>query len=973
MLERRALLCAGGVHDAARHAMLRDARTPDVNVLARTSGADRVWQPLSALPAAPAGKRSYLTLTEFAPFRIDAPGLRNLLAQAPQEFTAAARTDPLVLSLPAPDGSLQRFGVQETQVLAPELEAQFPQIKTYVAQGIDDPAATARIDFTYQGFHAQVLSPSGAWYIDPYYHLDQSAYVSYFKTDAVRPAAWSEGVPQDLHEDHEEELAPDGGGAEAVTGAELRTYRLVVGTTGEYTAFHGGTVPLGLSAVTTSVNRISGVYEVDFAVRMVLTPSQSNLIFTNAATDPYTSAGSASGSNTANQAYMDANVGNANYDIGHVYHRGSDNGLAGAIGNVGVTGQKAKGYSSHSNPVNDPFSIDYVAHEMGHQYGGRHNYANCQGGAGDSSALAVEGGSGSSIMSYAGICGANNLQAHSDAMFNSINFDQMVAYTTSGTGYAAALKTPTGNTPPTVEAGLNYTIPARTPFALTAVGFDADGDALTYSWEQRNGASGTPVNNTTGTTGPVVRPWLPSTSPTRTIPRLVNLLNNNTAFGEVLTTVTRTMNFTVQVRDNRAGGGGSTTDSMIVNTVFVGATGFAVTSPNTSGLTWNAGSTQSVSWDIANTNLAPINTANVNILLSTDGGNTFPITLAGDTANDGVETVAVPANLTSQARIKVEAAGNIYFDLSNFNFTIAAPLDTPAQPVLASGSDSGVSNSDRITNFDNSTPAKALEFSVGGTIAGATVSIFVDGVNVGSAVAAGTTTTVVTNGTSALANGARSITARQTPAGGSESPDSLAQTVTIDTVAPSLSAPSAFAFATAPHALSYPFSENVAPTLAADDFAVQQTPGGAVPVSLSYNGGTNVATLNFTSAPGGVLADGNYQATLGAAGVTDVAGNALAGDDVLNFFFLMGDADHNGTVNLGDFNILAGNFGQSGRDFTQGDFTYDGVVNLNDFNLLAARFGQSLAPAGVAARPGTGLPPADGDDEAADELSDLLA
>ena len=974
-LERRAMLCAGGVHDPVRHAMLLEAASPDVNVLARAGGANRMWQPLSTLPAAPAGKKSYLTLTSFTPFKIDGTALKARLAEAPTEFTAQARTEPLVLSLPTPDGTMTRFRVQETFVLPQQLGAQYPGIKTYVAQGIDDPRATARLDYTYQGFHAQVLSPAGAWYIDPYFHLSEAAYVSYYKADAVRPATWSEGVPGELHEDHAREAHEEGnvldGGTDAITGTELRTYRVVIGATGEYTAFQGGTVPLGLSAVTTSINRISGVYENDFAVRMVLVPTQNNFIFTNAATDPYTSPSNASTSNTQNQTYMDgANLGSANYDFGHVYYRGSDNGLAGAIGNVGVTGQKAKGYSSHSSPVNDPFTIDYVAHEMGHQFGGRHNFNNCNGSQGDSSAIAVEVGSGSSIMSYAGICGSTNLQAHSDAMFNSINFDQIAAYTLGGTGYAVAQKTATGNTPPTVEAGANYTIPSRTPFELTAVGFDADNDALTYSWEQRNGGAQLTPGTDNGA-GPIFRPWLPTSSPTRTFPRLANLLSNTVPFGEILPQFARSaMSFTVQVRDNRAGGGGSTTDNMFVTVVNVGSTGFAVTSPNTSGLTWNAGTTQTVSWNVATTDVSPINTSNVNIKLSLDGGNTYPVTLAANTPNDGSEDIVVPANLTNLARVRVEAVGNIFFDIANFNLTIASAPSTPAQPVLAAGSDSGVSNSDRITNFDNSSPAKALELTIGNTIAGATVTVYADGVPVGSAVASGTTTTVITDGATALANGVRQLTARQTPPAQPESPDSPSLAVTIDTVAPALGSASAFSYATAPHTLSYAFNENVGPTLTAADWTVQQVPGGGVPIAMSYNGGTNVATINFTAAPGGVLAEGNYRSTLGAAGVTDVAGNAMAANDVLDFFFLLGDANHDGRVNLNDFNILAANFGQSPRDYTQADFDYSGNVNLNDFNILAGRFGAVLAPASVAGRPGSSLPPAGGDD--INELRDLL-
>src|SRR5688572_17581288 len=630
-LERRRLLCAGGEHDPVRHAMLEAAETPLVQPLTTARGGTaKTFRPLADVPAPQGRQQSYLTLTSYAPFTIDLARLRDTLATAPMEFTGAARTGPLVLTLPTPEGAYQRFGVFETQLLAPELGAQFPQIKTYVARGIDDPHATARLDINpHSGFHAMVRGESGTWAIDNYFHLDTSAFVSYRKDNAVADDAFR-CLTEDPLEDHElhehDHGAPEGGPENIPAGDVLRTFRLAATTTTAYNSFHGNTASSVLSAVTTAVNRITGIYEVDLSTRLQLVPN-NNLLFSGIAGNPSITGTTVGTLSTNNQAFTDGRIGFASYDVGHVFHNGANNGVSG--GGIGIVGSsvKARAASATSPPSGDLFAVDYVAHEMGHQFNGRHNFSNC-GGPGDSGAIANEPGSGATIMGYAGLCGSNDLQPNSHSMFNHINFNQMYPYIRN-TIPAVGTTTPTGNTAPTVNAGADYVIPTRTPYALPATGSDLDGDPVTYSWEGKDTGGSLPVNNTSGTTGPVVRTWLPTSSPTRTIPRPSNLLNNTTAHGEPLTTVARAMNFRVVARDGR---GGVNFDDMLVTTVNVGATGFAVTSPNTGGTVWNAGTSQTVTWAVAGTDVAPISTANVNILLSTDGGNTYPIALASGVA-----------------------------------------------------------------------------------------------------------------------------------------------------------------------------------------------------------------------------------------------------------------------------------------------------------------------------------------------------
>ena len=288
--------------------------------------------------------------------------------------------------------------------MAPGLGAKFPDIHTYSGQGIDDPAATVRFDVSNQGFHAQVLSPDGAWYIDPYYHLETSVYISYFKADlsASPHGEFTEDLLGDL--DPSADAAPP---AASRSGTKLRIHRAAFAADGEYTAFHGGTVAAGQAAIVTALNRVNAIYENEVAVRMVLVANNNQLVYTNPATDPYANDTS---DIDANRTNVDAVIGSANYDIGHVFTTGS--GGVAYLGMVGVNGFKAGGTTGTSAPVNDPFVVDYVAHEVGHQYGGNHTFNGTNGSCGGNAhpSTAYEPGSGSTIQAYAGICGLDDLQ-----------------------------------------------------------------------------------------------------------------------------------------------------------------------------------------------------------------------------------------------------------------------------------------------------------------------------------------------------------------------------------------------------------------------------------------------------------------------------------------------------------------------------------------------------------------------------------
>ena len=341
-----------------------------------------------------------------------------------------------------------------------------------------------------------------------------------------------------------------------------------------------------------------------------------------------------------------------------------------------------------------------------------------------------------------------------------------------------------------------------------------------------------------------------------------------------------------------------------------------------------------------------VNGSSVAMTYAGGSGGNAAIQFAGG-AGEKVVLLGFPFETITTASNRAAVMGAV---LTFFN-TAIDPSPATAMPVLAPGSDTGISSSDNITRLNNASPAAALQFDVSSTVPGALVKIYAGTTLIGSATASGATTTVTTDGSSLLADGAHTITARQTVPGQAESAASAPLQITIDATAPSVIG-AAFAFATA-HRLGYIFSEDVGPALTATDLLLENltTSSTIDPASMSiaYDSSVNLATVSFPGLAIALLPDGNYRATFAAANVTDIAGNPLPADHVLNFFFLMGDANHDGRVNLADFNILASNFGQGGRDFTQGDFNYDGTVNLADFNILASRFGTVLAPASSSA------------------------
>ena len=618
------------------------------------------WQDIPRQNIQTQGERVIIP-QEYRTLILNIPEIKTVLNSAPQEKNVFASNSNTILYLPLPDGGFGRFRITDSPVMEEALAIKYQEIKTYTAQGVDDPYASAKIDITPSGFHAMILTAGSSIFIDPYAKGDIFNYISYYKSNLI--------PRNDFHCDvvsKEDDAKHEHGKTRVMLEGQLRTYRTAIATTGEYTTFHGGTVAAGLAAVVTALNRVNGVYEKEASIRMVLIANNDLLIYTNASTDPY--------SNTNGNAMLSQNIttcnniiGSANYDIGHVFSTGG--GGVAYLGSV-CGSQKAGGVTGLPSPTGDPFYIDYVAHEMGHQYGGNHTFNSTTGSCGGgnrNAGTAYEPGSGSTIMAYAGICSPNNLQNNSDPYFVAKSLDEIIQFSNGG-GNSCAVVTNTGNNNPVVTLGPGgQTIPISTPFTLTGTATDPNNDPLTYCWEQYDLGPAGSWNAPSGN-APLFRSFNPVTTGTRTFPKLSSLLNNVQVIGEVLPTYTRNLSFVLVARDSKAGGGGVGFE-YISYAVTASAGPFLVTSPNTA-VTLNANIPQTITWDAANTNIAPVNCANVNIKLSTDGGNTFETTLAANTPNDGNATVNLPMVSTTMARIKIEAADNIFFDISNTNFSI---------------------------------------------------------------------------------------------------------------------------------------------------------------------------------------------------------------------------------------------------------------------------------------------------------------
>lgn len=685
----------------------------------------------------------------------------------------------VTITLPDANGSPERFRVCEASNFEPALQARFPEIRAFSGQSMDDPGALLKISISPRGIQSIVFRNNGrpGEYIEPYSE-DHTVYAVFKSQQGSGALPWVCTTP-----DHE--LAAGlinrvnrTGQPESNAGL-LKTLRLALSCNARYANFFGATGPsqvaLVIAAFNATLTRCNGIFERDLAVHLNLIPATEQVIYYSSASDPY---GGQSSWNIGVMTVLKTVIGDTNFDIGQMFGidvLSTGGGNASCIGCVCDNGNTPETYkgAAYSAPIGGIpqgylFDISLAAHEFGHQLGGSHTLSNYDENLGTNK----EPASGITIMGYAGISPVNTASAPFE-MYHQATIEQIQAnliaktcpVTTSLTGINAA---------PVIAALSNYTIPPSTPFALRGAATDADpGDVLTYCWEQNdNGVGQTGINSIAYESKPSGPNWIsfpPANSPERLLPRLSTILTGENITGplpggytdvnvEALSNISRTLNFRLTVRDNRPYNGtavGQTSfRDMLVTVDASSFTPFLITSQN-SPVSYAGGSTQTLIWSVGNTTAAPISVANVRISWSTDNGTTFT-TLIESTANDGTETFVVPPTVTTQARIRVEAIDNIFFDINNAAITVTLPVNgftfgTPTNGAAICQA-AGPVNSILPVSFRGTYSGPVTVAYLSGAQAGTTVSV-----NPSSFTANGTAI-VSLSGTSALAPGTYTVT-----------------------------------------------------------------------------------------------------------------------------------------------------------------------------------------------------------------------
>ncbi|TWH92322.1 reprolysin-like metallopeptidase, partial [Flavobacterium cheniae] len=616
--------------------------------------------------------------TQYKLFSFDYEKFKSQLVNVPVrgEFTGVSN---VIVSFPMPNGKVEDFRITEASTFEETLQNQFPEIRSFAGQGVNNPSNVIRFSVSpYNGVSALIRSGSeGSTYIIDPISMDYKTMIVFDRVHAKKESDFI-CTTEDAVQQFGQVLNREADQNVILNNADdgiLRTFRMAQSCTAEYSNYFGATsaaqVNLVLAAYNRTYTRVNAVFEMDFNATMILIATTVNVIYYNPATDPYSDAANLGNWNNELGATLQSVIGNANYDIGHLFGADGGGGNAGCIGCVCSTDNaKGRGYTSPSDgrPEGDFFDIDYVAHEIGHQLGGNHTFSH----SAENNAVNMEPGSGVTIMGYAGITGATDVAAHSIPIFHAGSIQQI---TNNIKGKTCPVLINTGNAVPVPSAPATKTLPIGTAFKLTGTATDANaGDVLSYCWEQVNDATtvGAAASYPSGTKtdGANFRSFMPKNNGTRYFPRLEDHVANGVAGNqwEIIPTINRTLNFRMTVRDNNPGAGNNESANTAVT--FDSTRGpFLVTSQNTAGISYTQGSTQTVTWSVNATNTMT-GAANVNIRLSTDGGQTYPVVLVANTANDGTQTVTIPNVSAPFCRILIEPTANDFYAINTQNFAI---------------------------------------------------------------------------------------------------------------------------------------------------------------------------------------------------------------------------------------------------------------------------------------------------------------
>ena len=632
-----------------------------------TLHADTLWQ--GKFSRASTHDNTLAKAEQVKPLRAMADNARYMqINQAFLDNTFSKPSLPTEIILPLPNGLSVSVNLSPSPILSKDLAEQYPNFMTYQAWQVDQPQNIGRFSISHLGLFGFFRYNNQWMLLSPRYQGETQEYASYWYKDApTDPDAVKLTADFLLTEAQLE--GPVLAQKLVTSGDTIRTYKLAISTTAQYTQRVGGTVENVVAELMNLVNRINQILLVDLALQFELVDNQ-NIIFFEATSDPFTNSDIATDIEI-NQDIVDQAIGSQNYDIGHVL--GTNGGGLAFVGVVCNNSFKAQGYTGLNNPQGERFYIDLVAHELGHQLGASHSFnatnsESCSEGQRNNGA-AYEPGSGSTIMSYASICGSQNLQDESDPYFHSISIQEITDYVNSFSGQRCGVEETIDNAIPQIQLTQTaYTIPANTPFVLNATATDADNDVLTYAWEQFDnggtlGATSSLVElNSDNGSNPLFRSYRPIDIAQRYFPQLNDVLAGRTSLGETYATTDRDMRFRLTARDSKGG----VNQQDVVITVTTASQTLSVDTPTQ----WQGLSQQTVTWDIGDTLNAPINCSNVDILLITDTDNPLETILLTGTPNDGQQNISVPNIASSAARLVLRCSNNVFYALSAEAFSI---------------------------------------------------------------------------------------------------------------------------------------------------------------------------------------------------------------------------------------------------------------------------------------------------------------